>query len=406
MGSAVMSSRARRLLPLAAVFIAVASACQFDAVSVPSGRERPVVHSVLNPWATEQVVLLERTLTGRVTVNDEQPYDRQNPIVTAGGVAISNARVVLYAASGDSAVAVEDLKTRGTGAGVYRIGNAAVPSNPGSPPLPRLAIVPGGTYRLRITTPDGDTVTGATTLPRTPGVAPVERARLFNRDRDTLNLFWDPIPQTQRYLIRIESPWGPMFLFTDGLEARLPGTLRNIFQENLPRVFLPGFRSRVSVAAIDMNYFDYFRSANDPFTGSGLISRLDGAVGVFGSMAELYAYRTLVSADLDDPFEGVYEFRGPADFAPTAIKLYIESSVGKFSFITGEHSGSLAFEPASIVGVRTGDRLSLAFLQFSNDVSDTLAVFVGDVVGDSLIGVADLRDGGRRQAVRYGKVRR
>ncbi len=397
--------RIRRLTPLALVAAAIVSACQFDATSVPAGRERPVVHAVLNPWATEEVVLLERTLTGRVTVTDDQPYNRNDPIVTAGGIPISNARVVLYAASGDSAVAVEDIVTKGEGAGVYRISNSAVPSDGNPRPLPKLRIVPGETYRLRITTPAGDTITGETTLPLTPNVAPVEGARLFNRDRDTLHLFWDPVPRAHRYLIRVSSPWGPMFLFTDELEAQLPGSLRNVFQGNLPSVFLPGFRSRVSVAAIDASYFDYFRSANDPFTGTGLISRLKGAIGVFGSMTELYSYRMVVSAELDDPLEGTYELRRTEPgVAPRALKLYIESKAGDYEFLTGEHGGSVAFEPASLVGLRSRNQLSMAFLRFFTDVSDTLAVFRGEIVGDSLIGTVRLSDGGPVEAVRYGKV--
>ena len=405
------SRRMRRLLPLGVVVIAVGSACQFDTITVPNGEERPVVHAVLNPWATEQVVLLERTLTGRVTVDEDQPYERNDPIITAGGIPIQNARVVLYTAAGDSAVATEDTRLRddGRGAGVYRIGNSAIPHEDGSRTLPgELPIVPGGTYRLRITTPDGDIVTGETKLPETQSVPPGVATRFFNRDRDTLRLFWDPVPQSQRYLIRIESPWGPMFLFTDALEARLPGTLRNVFQENLPSVFLPGFRSTVSVAAVDANYFDYFRSANDPFTGTGLISRLDGAIGVFGSMAELYSYRIVVSADTDDPFEGWYEIRrtspGPA---PLAMKLYIESKAGEFTFLTGESFGSDELPSASVIGLRSGNNLSVAFLQFSTDVSDTLAVFTGTVVGDSLIGAIRFgAAGGFIEPVRYGKTDR
>ena len=404
-----LSSRIARGCTLGTLVVAIGSACQFDSITVPEGRERPVVHAVLNPWAQDELVLLERTLTGRVTVDDDMDYDRTNPIITAGGIPISDARVVLYSPDGDSAVAVEDLRSRGTGAGVYRIGNSAVPRPEGSQTLQSIHIAPGGTYRLRITTPTGDTITGETTLPVTQPVAPQESNRFFNRDNDTLRLFWDPVPLAQRYLIRIESPWGPMFLFTDALEARLPGSLRNVFQQNLPSVFLPGFRSTVSVAAVDANYFDYFRSANDPFTGTGLISKLEGAVGVFGSVTELYSYRLAVSANLDDPFEGWYEINrdrpGPT---PLAIKLYIESEGGRFTFLTGEQFGSSIMPAGSVIGLRSDTDVSLAFLQFSSDISrDTLAVFTGNVVGDSLIGSIRFRGPGAfTEAVRYGKTAR
>ena len=398
-------ARASRL----GIFVAaVVSACQFDSVTVPEGRERPVVHAVLNPWAQDELVLLERTLTGRITVDDDMDYDRTDPIVTAGGIPISDARVVLYTERGDSAVAVEDLRTRGSGAGVYRIANSAVPREDEAPALQSIPILPGRTYRLRITTPEGDTITGETTLPLTQTVAPQESIRFFNRDTDTLRLFWDPVPLSQRYLIRIESPWGPMFLFTDALEARLPGSLRNVFQQNLPRVFLPGFRSTVSLAAVDANYFDYFRSANDPFTGSGLISKLEGAVGVFGSVTELYSYRLVVSANLDDPFESWYEVtRDRPGPAPLGMKLYIESESGRFTFITGEHFGSSIMPAGSLIGLKSGSDVSLALLQFSSDVAqDTLALFSGQVVGDSLIGNMTFRQAGFTEPVRYGKTAR
>lgn len=403
MSALTVRGRARRIVPLALLAVALASACQFDSITVPNGRERPVVHAVLNPWAGEEVILVERTLTGRVTIDDDQPENRNDPIVSGGGVPISDARVVIYNEANDSVVAVEQEFTGGRGAGVYRFRNPA--ANPGDPydaSLQPMPIVPGGTYRLMITTLTGDTVRGTATLPQVT-TPPPSGARFFNRDRDTLRFFWDAVPQTQRYLVRIESPWGPMFLFTEQLEARLPGGLRNVFQENFPSVFLPGFQSRVSIAAIDANYFDYYRSANDPFTGTGLINRLDGGIGVFGGLAEMYSYSVFVSADLDDPFEGWYELvnrEGP--LSPFTMKLYVESTVGGFDFVTGEHYGSIDLRSGSLVGVRTGDRLSLALLE--SDMADTVAVFTGGIVGDSLIGV--IQADGITQNVRYRKTNR
>src|SRR5687768_12224632 len=125
------TSRARRVLPLAVITAAVASACQFDTITVPDGRERPVVHAVLNPWTADQTILLERTLTGRVTIDDDLPPNRVDPIVSGGGVPISGARVVIYNAGNDSVVAVEDVTVRddGRGAGVYRFRNSAIGPN-------------------------------------------------------------------------------------------------------------------------------------------------------------------------------------------------------------------------------------------------------------------------------------
>jgi hypothetical protein len=396
--------RLHRILPLAALAAALASACQFDSITVPNGRERPVVHAVLNPWSNQQVILLERTLTGRVTIDDDQRENRNDPIVSGGGVPIRNARVVLFNEADDSVIAVEDILRRsdGRGAGVYRFRNSALPFDPDVPLEPAMAIMPGRTYRLRITTPTGETVRGTATLPQVT-TAPPAGSRFFNRDRDTLRFFWDAIPRAERYLVRIESPWGPMFVFTEQLEARLPGTMRNVFQENFPSVFLPGFQSRVSVAAIDRNYFDYYRSGNDPFTGTGLINRLEGGIGVFGGLAELYSYNVFVSADLDDPFEGWYELvqrEGPV--APFTMKLYIESTVGNFDFITGEHYGSVDLRSGSLVGVRTQDRLTLALLD--RELTDTAGVLTGQIVGDTLFGT--VRADGRTESIRFRKTSR
>ena len=403
MSALSVRGRVTRIVPLALLTVALASACQFDAITVPNGRERPVVHAVLNPWSSEEVILLERTLTGRVTIDDDQRENRNDPIVSGGGVPIRDARVVIYNEANDSVVAVEDATVNeGRGAGVYRFRNPASPRPSPSPSLPAMAIVPGGTYRLMVTTLAGDTVRGVASIPRVTN-APPSGTRFFNRDRDTLRFFWEPIPETQRYVVRIESPWGPMFLFTEELEARLPGGMRNVFQENFPSVFLPGFQSRVSVAAIDANYFDYYRSANDPFTGTGLINRLEGGIGVFGGLAELYSYSVFVSADLDDPFEGWYELvdrEGP--LAPFTMKLYIESSAGGFDFVTGEHYGSVDLRSGSLVGLRKGTQLGLALLE--TDMTDTVGVFTGGIVGDSLIGV--IRADGITQNVKYRKTNR
>ena len=400
----------RRTVPagrLAIFIVAVATACQFDTVTLPQGEERPVVHSVLNPWAPEQVVLVERTLTGRVTVREDERYNRNDPVVSGGGVPISNARVVVYNAANDSVVALEDADIREDrlGAGVYRFLNPASPSAPPSSPLPRLAIRPGETYRLRITTPAAEVVTAQTLVPQVPAIPPVGGTRAFNRDRDTLHLFWEAVPRSQRYLVRIETPWGPMFLFTDQLEAHIAGTLRNIFQEDIPKVFLPGFRSTVSVAAVDASYFDYYRSASDPFTGSGLINRMEGGVGVFGALSELYSYRVLVSANMEDPIEGVYQLNppGPYLFAPPSMELYLESRSSQGDFLTGRYDGRGDNPNASFVGRVVGDQVSLAFLRFENEVGDTLGTFVGRIRGDTLSGTIRPRGTTLVENVRYIK---
>ena len=48
----------------------VGAACTFERAAIAPGRERTVVHAVLNPGVVEQCVLVERTLPGRTSAAD------------------------------------------------------------------------------------------------------------------------------------------------------------------------------------------------------------------------------------------------------------------------------------------------------------------------------------------------
>ena len=93
--------------------------------------------------------------------------------------------------------------------------------------------------------------------------------RTFNRDHDMLIVSVDAVAERASYAVRVESPFGPFFLFTDSTRVRFTGDLRNLFAGDLQRVFIPGFRQDIIVAAVDSNFYDYYRTNNDPFTGAG-----------------------------------------------------------------------------------------------------------------------------------------
>src|SRR5215471_15660449 len=57
----------------------VLAACEIGTVDIPKTTPTVVVHAVLNPSAPNQVVLLERTLTGTVTIPDTT-FDAADPI--------------------------------------------------------------------------------------------------------------------------------------------------------------------------------------------------------------------------------------------------------------------------------------------------------------------------------------
>ena len=94
-------------------------------------------------------------------------------------------------------------------------------------------------------------------------------------------------PRARSYFVRVESPFGPFFLFTDSTAIRLTGDLRNIFAGDFQHVFIPGFRQDVFVGAVDSNFYDYYRTQNDPFTGAGIINRVNGGIGLFGSIVSI-----------------------------------------------------------------------------------------------------------------------
>ena len=377
----------------ALVFAAAALAgCEFDRTTAPRGVDLPVVHGVLNPRFDTQVIFLERTLSGRVDVDTGHRLDRRDPIRTGGGDPISGALVVVADVWGDSAVAREDSvgpagATRGTG--VYRFTNDAAVTCPASgSPLDCLPIRPGERYRLRVVTPEGRVVTGVATVPLVdPGFA-FPPVRDFDRDRDTLALSWAEVRGARQYELRLESPFGPFFLFFPETELVLPGTLRNVFAKNFPRVFIPGFTQRVEVAAVDTNFFDYYRAAGDPFTGTGLINHLDGGVGLFGAYVPLRTEVLAVTAAPREPIEGEYvRVRGPAGVVDS-LRLYVESRDAGLAALSGNWRGGNggAGRPPGLVGTLNEGRVAIAFLR-EQAANDTTALFNGAADADSLYGV-------------------
>jgi hypothetical protein len=363
------------------------ASCDIGTVIVPKTQPSIVVHAVLNANLATQVILVERTLSGAIPVHDSS-FNPADPIVSDGGIPVTGATVEVIDSAGFVRTALEDraVSTNGQGAGVYRVTFAA-------------GLRLGARYRLHIVTVQGEEVTAFTRIPFPEFASTGALTRTFNRDHDSIVVEWKRAAAARAYALRVESPFGPFFLFTDSLRFRMNGDLRNLFAADLPRVFIPGFRQDVLIAAVDSNFFDYYRTNNDPFTGTGIISRLTGALGMFGSMVTLNSGTLTVVADQTEPIEGrfrVTSATGDAASFVSTVNLYIESTPSKgvsTTALSGRYtSGGPNARTDGVIGRMTGTSVSFALL--ANQLAgDTIDVFTGELQGTTLTGKYKKRTG-------------
>ena len=352
--------------------------CEFGKAVIPTPAPRVVVHAVLNAGAAEQIVLVESSLTGRVVIDDSLKFDPLDPIRTAGGEPITGADVRLLAGTDTMGVSATETRVNGRGTGRYVVTRA------------QLAIAPGATYRLQVRTPDGRVVTGRTVVPGAPSgwsaeAALVKQSLAFNRDTDSLRLAWTGAAGGRTYAVRVETPYGPWALFSDSTSFTLSGGLRNFLAAGLPNVFLPGFTQPLSVTSVDQNFYDYNRSGNDPFGGSGLISSVSGGLGLFGSLVVLGSYDVTTTrtdrAPIDARWTGI-----AANGATVDLDLWIDDPGPVASALTGRQRTPQRY----VLGIQSGETVRLATLVGSSS-ADTLAFFTGRLAGDSLVGSYDKR---------------
>lgn len=203
---------------------------------------------------SDQIVLVERTQRDKL-----------------GFIRVGAATVTLTGPDDRVFTAAED--PAGAGPAVYRFRGLQQTG----------ALIPGGTYALRVVSPAGDTVMGETTVPSTAPAPSNLFVFTFNRQTDTLRLDWRRIPGAKSYQVSVfgEASTGERFHYSVFADTTivLPGTART-FETN--PVFPRNLRVRVVVAAVDDNYYTYFHAAVDPFAGAPP-SRLTGALGVFGA---------------------------------------------------------------------------------------------------------------------------
>ena len=370
------------------------ASCELEKVAIPRTDARVALHGVLSATAPTQVVLLERTRTGSVQLV-APPFDVPDPVITDSGVPETGAVVRLTTPDGQTLTAVEDADSRqdGKGLGNYRFALAGA------------SLQRGETYRLTARTVKGEVLTAETSVPG--GVAAdVAEQRDFDRSRDTVLLAWPPAPGARSYYVRIETPFGPRAFFTDSTRVRLTGELRNADLEALPHVFIPGVPQAVTVSAVDSNYYDWYRTHNDPLSGTGLINRVQGGLGVFGSLVRLRFENYNVVASAPSPISGTYRFVGTANerLATLALwfTLYLESPAsksGQSDALSGRYEKPLILGETDpirgVLGKAGNGHVELAFLALWS-ARDTLDVMSGEIRGDTIVGTFRLRGGPSR----------
>ncbi len=355
------------------------AACESTPVEVASPTAAIVVHAVLNPDAPEQVVLVESSLTGRVDINDGLKFDVLDPIRTAGGSPISGADVRLLADGDSVGVRAVETLVRARGTGRYVV------------PRSLLALQPGRRYRLRLRTADAREVTGETLVPGAPpgwtvGAGATPLPVVLDRSRDTLQLRWSAVRDARTYVIRIETPYGAWALFADSTQFTLSGGLRNYFAPGLPSVWFPGFVQTASVVAVDANFYDYNRSGNDPFGGTGLISSVRGGLGVFGSVLNMLRREVSVTERIRFPLDA--RWRGVTSAGATAeLDLWVDVEGPTVSSVSGREVTALR---RYVLGTLRGESLRLVTLAAGSS-ADTVSVLTARLAGDSLVGSYDSR---------------
>ena len=323
-----------RLLPLLPLF----SACELTEVTVAPGTKIVVVQSVISRTDSIQFVVVEYSQAGQAF------HGFSYPRIPPGSprAPISGARVTIEHAGGGCAGMVDTLIEQSP---IDQAGQAT-----GTYTGPVCRPEPGEQILLRVETPAGEVVTGATVVPGAAArdvsagglAAPAGGTGTLDRTRDTLGIDVTPI-SGKALQVELRNSANredlAIYAYTDTLGLKFPANLVNPFEgDDGESVFRAGRYYALAVALTDENYYDFLRSRSDPFTGRGFINHLTGGIGVFGSV-ETERYRLRVVAPQNDPLEGVYRITGLMDSVPVdaTFELYLDAvhPEGVSAFVRG-----------------------------------------------------------------------
>jgi hypothetical protein len=256
----------QRLRRLATASVVAASLACVPTDPIPPSADRLLVEAVLNSGTSAQVVSVRQIGGGR-GVNDE-------PVIGA---------VVSLSTAGGPEMAAYETQPMGT----YVVDLDSYDAN----------IIPGTTYTLRVVTRAGQEVVGETTVPvaSPSGLDPFITP--FSRSSDTLRATWPRVPGAKSYYVAVSAllSYAPGYFelryssFAD-TTITLHGTIE-LFDGD--PVFTPFDTVTVMAGAVDDNFYTYYHANVDPFAGAPP-SRLQGALGVFGSFVPLYRRRLSV----------------------------------------------------------------------------------------------------------------
>lgn len=375
--------RSDRALALMMFVAAGVVACDIEKIAIPRTEQQLALHGVLSATAATQVVLLERTRNGSVTTF-APPFDLESSIGGDPGIAEGGAFMTITTPDGRTLIAREDIVGGATGVGVYRF------------QLPGSTLQRGASYHLAVRTIKGELLSAETSVP-SGTAASVAQSSVFDRAKDTMALAWTAVAGARSYFVRIETPFGPRSFFTDSTHIRLGGDLRNVDLDALPRVFIPGFPQAVTVSAVDSNYYDWFRTHNGELTGTGLINRVSGGLGVFGSLVRLRFQDIAVVTPQIEATAGTFNFVGsPLETGSTPylrLQLYVESMAARSDqpdALSGQYTKRSTFSNpgcpvCGLLGSVKNGHVELAFLD-AWSARDTVELFTGEIRGDTIVG--------------------
>jgi hypothetical protein len=128
-----------------------------------------------------------------------------------------------------------------------------------------------------------------------------------------------------------------------------------------------------------------------------LISRVQGGIGVFGSLVRLRFEDFRVVAPQSEPTAGMFRFVGPPEERSStlvlSLELYVESHAARADqadALSGryERRPSLGYTGQLInglLGTARDGRIELALLR-GWSAKDTIDVFTGEIRGDTIVG--------------------